>query len=270
MSDISKLRVEPGTKFRIRDKDARDTSLAPGGKSETTDQLPGLSEKLNELQEVLFAGGQKSLLIVLQGIDTSGKDGTIRHVFRSVDPLGVRVEAFGAPTEEELAHDFLWRVHRKVPRKGEIVIFNRSHYEDVLVVRVRKLAPKSVWHERFDRINEFEKLLAESGTRVVKFFLHISKEEQRERLQARLDDPLKRWKFRLGDLEDRKLWDDYVEAYEEVLKKTSTEHAPWYVIPSDAKWFRNYAIASVLIEEMVAMKLKMPELKEDLSGVVVE
>ncbi len=222
------------------------------------------------LQESLWAEHRHKVLVVLQGMDTSGKDGTIRHVFEGVNPLGVRVAAFKAPTEEELDHDFLWRVHPKVPGKGEMVIFNRSHYEDVLVARVQKLAPPEVWRRRYDQINDFERLLAETDTTILKFFLHISKEEQRERLQARLDDPQKRWKFRKGDLLDRAHWDEYMEAYEDALARTSHKHAPWYVVPADKKWYRNLMVAEVLVKALEALKIQVPEPEEDLKGVVVE
>ncbi|MHB0968953.1 MAG: PPK2 family polyphosphate kinase [Thermoanaerobaculia bacterium] len=218
----------------------------------------------------LYANHDRKLLIILQGMDTSGKDGTIRHVFDSVDPLGVRVESFKVPTSDELDRDFLWRVHMKVPRRGEIVIFNRSHYEDVLVVRVHNIVPEKVWRARYDQINAFEKLLADTGTTIVKFFLHIDRDEQKKRLQARLDDKTKQWKFAKGDLAERALWNDYTKAYEEALQRTSTEWAPWYVVPSNAKWYRNHVIANVLIETLNGMKLKAPQPEEDLASVVIE
>jgi PPK2 family polyphosphate:nucleotide phosphotransferase len=202
-------------------------------------------------------------------MDTSGKDGTIRHVFDGVNPIGVRVAAFKAPTEEEIERDFLWRIHKQVPGAGEMAIFNRSHYEDVLVARVRQLVPSEVWSQRYGQINDFEKLLADTGTTILKFFLYISKEEQRERLQARVDDPQKRWKFRMGDLDDRQHWDDYIAAYEEALSRTSTGHAPWYVVPSDKKWFRNLVVATVLVETLESLRMKLPEAPE-LGEVKVE
>jgi PPK2 family polyphosphate:nucleotide phosphotransferase len=203
-------------------------------------------------------------------MDTGGKDGAIRRVFDGVNPAGVRVASFKAPTPEELDHDYLWRVHKTVPGKGEMVVFNRSHYEDVIVVRVHELVPPQVWGERFDQINEFERTLAENGTTILKFYLHIDKDEQKERLQARLDDPLKRWKFRLGDLQERKRWQDYMQAYEDVLSKTSTEHAPWYIVPANHKWFRDLIISSTLVETLEGLNMEFPESEEDLDGVVID
>jgi PPK2 family polyphosphate:nucleotide phosphotransferase len=250
--------------------DPRDTAEADGGKGEAEKALLDLNNRLETLQEALWAENRHKVLVVLQGMDTSGKDGTIRKVFEGVNPLGVRVAAFKAPTEEELGRDFLWRIHRRVPGRGEMVIFNRSHYEDVLVARVRQLVPEKVWRARYQQINDFERLLAENGTTILKFFLHISKEEQKERLQARLDDPAKRWKFRRGDLEDRALWDEYTAAYEEALARTSTEHAPWYVVPADRKWYRNLVIGTVLVEALEKLGISQPEPEEDLEGIVVE
>lgn len=209
------------------------------------------------------------MLIVLQAMDTGGKDGTIRNVFMGVNPQGVRVWGFGAPTEEELAHDYLWRIHDHTPANGGITIFNRSHYEDVLVVRVKDLVPESRWQKRYAHIVDFERLLSDEGTTVVKLFLHISKEEQRSRLEARLQEADKRWKFNPGDLEDRKLWDDFQEAYEEAITRTSTEQAPWYVVPADRKWYRDLAVASILIETLERMDPRYPP-EPDLDGVVVE
>jgi PPK2 family polyphosphate:nucleotide phosphotransferase len=233
-------------------------------------ELEKLNDKLEALQELLFAEHKHKVLIVLQAMDTGGKDGAIRRVFDGVNPAGVRVASFKAPTAEELDHDYLWRIHRQVPGKGEMVIFNRSHYEDVLVVRVHNYVPPEVWKKRFDQINEFEQMLAESGTTILKFYLHINKDEQKERLQARLDDPTKRWKFRLGDLEERKLWDNYMEAYEDVLSKTSTEYAPWYIVPANRKWYRDLVISSILVKTLEDLKMKYPESEENLDGVVIE
>jgi PPK2 family polyphosphate:nucleotide phosphotransferase len=203
-------------------------------------------------------------------LDTGGKDGAIRRVFDGVNPAGVRVASFKAPTAEELDHDFLWRIHKETPAKGELVIFNRSHYEDVLVVRVHDIVPPDVWKKRFDQINEFEQTLAENGTTILKFYLHIDKDEQKERLQARLDDPNKRWKFRLGDLQERKLWTEYMHAYEDVLSKTSTDQAPWYIVPANRKWFRDLVISSALVDTLAGLDMKYPESEENLDGVVVE
>lgn len=270
MSDIRKYLVEPGKKFRLSDHDSGDTSLSPGGKAKGKEELAGLSDRLDELQELLYANHDRKLLIVLQGMDTSGKDGTIRHVFNSVDPLGVRVESFKVPTSDELDRDFLWRVHMKVPRRGEIVIFNRSHYEDVLVVRVHELVPEKVWRARYEQINQFENMLSDTGTTIVKFFLNIDRDEQKERLQARLDDKEKRWKFAKGDLAERKLWDDYEKAYQDALEQTSTKWAPWYVVPANAKWYRNLIVANVLIDTLKKMDLKAPDAEEGLDEIVIE
>ena len=242
------IKVKPGEKARLARVDAEtDSGLS---KEQGDEQLENLSEQIGELQELLYAAHKHSLLIILQGMDTSGKDGTVKHVMSEVNPLGCRVESFKVPTEEELAHDFLWRVHKVTPPRGMMTIFNRSHYEDVLVVRVHDLAPKSVWERRYDRINEFEKLLADSGTIILKFFLHISRKEQKKRLMAREQDPEKAWKLSAGDWRERKLWDDYMEAYEEAITRTTTEHAPWHIVPADKKWFRNLAVAASIRETL--------------------
>jgi PPK2 family polyphosphate:nucleotide phosphotransferase len=230
--------------------------------------LAPLTARLAELQERFYADGRHRLLVVLQGTDTSGKDGTIKDVFHGVNPSGVRIASFKAPSEHELAHDYLWRIHAQAPPKGEITVFNRSHYEDVLVVRVHDLVPKNVWRKRYDQIRAFEQMLFESDTVILKFFLHISKEEQRARLQARIDDPTKRWKFQHGDLEERKLWDDYQRAYEDALSKTSAEWAPWYVVPANQKWYRNFVVGSVVVAALEGLHMKYPEI--DLSNIVVE
>jgi PPK2 family polyphosphate:nucleotide phosphotransferase len=240
-----------------------------GGKTEGKTALKGYNERLAELQTRLYAETKQKFLIVLQAMDTGGKDGTIRHVFKGVNPQGVRVWSFGVPSEWELAHDYLWRVHQRTPESGTISIFNRSHYEDVLVVRVKDLVPRERWERRYDHIVDFEGLLADEGTRVVKIFLHISKEEQKQRLQARLDQPDKHWKFSPGDLDDRKLWDDFVDAYEDALTRTSTGKAPWYVVPADRKWYRNLVVSSILIKTLEEMDPQYPP-EEDLEGVVVE
>jgi PPK2 family polyphosphate:nucleotide phosphotransferase len=262
--------VEPGSQVDLSRIDAADTSAFPGGKSETKEVFAKLNDRLEELQEMLWAESRHKVLVVLQGMDTSGKDGTIRHVFDGVNPLGVRVASFKAPTPEELAHDFLWRVHPKVPGSGELVIFNRSHYEDVLAVRVKELAPPKVWKPRYDQINDFERLLAESGTTILKFYLHIDKDEQKERLQARLDDPTKLWKFNRGDLDDRKLWKKFTEAYEEALSRTSTDGAPWYVVPANKKWYRNLVVATILVETLEKLDMRYPDPEENLDGIVID
>ena len=254
-------------KVRLRDYDPDDVRLA-SDKAEAKKKSAALQEKLTELQELIFASREQKVLILLQGMDASGKDGTIRHVMGGFNPQGVRVVSFGKPTKPELDHDYLWRVHQQVPGKGEVVVFNRSHYEDVLVVRVHGLVPESDWKRRYAQINEFERMLTETGTLVLKFFLHISKDEQRKRLQERVDDPTKRWKFQHGDLEERKLWNDYERAYEDALTKCSTSYAPWYVVPANQKWYRNYVVSSVVADALKRLKMKYPQ--PDLSGVVVK
>ncbi len=266
---MDRHRIKPGTRVRLDKIDPNDASLFKGDKAEGKAALGKLNTKLEELQDLLYAEGKHRVLVVLQGMDTAGKDGTIRWVFNAMDPLGLRVASFKVPSKEELAHDYLWRTHRQVPGDGELVVFNRSHYEDVLVVRVHNFVPKKVWSQRYDQINSFEKHLAETGTTIVKFFLHISKDEQKARLQERLDRTDKQWKFNVGDLEERKLWGDYQKAYEDVLSKTSTDHAPWYVIPANRKWYRNLVVSNVLIETLKGLKMKFPA-PQDLEGVVVE
>jgi PPK2 family polyphosphate:nucleotide phosphotransferase len=265
---MNKYLVREGQKVDLADFDPDDTSLLPGGKTEAKERLAAIVDRLAEIQELLFAGHQRKLLIVLQGMDTSGKDGTIRHVMLGFNPQGTRVVSFRKPSEEELDHDFLWRVHAKVPAKGETVVFNRSHYEDVLIVRVHDLVPKAVWRKRYDQINAFERMLCEEGTVILKFFLHISPDEQRRRLQARIADPKKCWKFQHGDLKERKLWKDYIRAYEDVLSKTSTDYAPWYIVPANQKWYRNHLVGSIVVEALNKLRLRYP--KCDLSNVVVE
>jgi PPK2 family polyphosphate:nucleotide phosphotransferase len=261
-------RVPAGAKVVLDDRDPGSTSGAPGDRAATEADLPLLQNRLRDLQGRLWAEGRRSVLVVLQGLDAAGKDGTIEHVFGGINPQGARVAAFKQPTGEELAHDFLWRVHRQVPRAGEIGIFNRSHYEDVLVVRVDKLAPAEVWRARYDHINAFERLLAHGGTTVVKFLLHISYEEQCRRLQDRLDCPEKRWKLTRSDFTERRHWDEYQAAYTDVLRKTSTEMAPWYVIPADHRWFRNWAVSTTLVDVLGAMDPRYPE-PPPLEGVTV-
>jgi PPK2 family polyphosphate:nucleotide phosphotransferase len=260
--------VRTGQKIDLGDFDPDDTHLVPGGKAEAKIHLSSIQTRLAELQELLFAGHDRQVLIVLQGMDTSGKDGTIRHVMHGFNPQGTRVVSFRKPSDEELDHDFLWRVHRQVPVKGEVTVFNRSHYEDVLIVRVHDLVPKAIWRKRYDQIKAFEEMLVDNGTLILKFFLHISKEEQRARLQARVNDPRKCWKFQHGDLEERKFWKDYQQAYEDALSKTSTEWAPWYIVPANQKWYRNYVVGSVVVGALEQLRLKYPEC--DLSNVMVE
>jgi PPK2 family polyphosphate:nucleotide phosphotransferase len=246
------------SRIHIDDLDPSDTAAFPGGKSEALERSAQIQKRLGELQELLYAEHQHKVLVVLQGMDTSGKDGTVRHVMRDCSPLGVRVVSFKKPTERELDHDYLWRVHAELPADGELAIFNRSHYEDVLVVRVHSERPKGLWKTRFRQINQFERMLSENGTEIHKFFLHISKDEQRERLQERIEDPTKRWKFQHGDLEERKLWKEYMDAYEDVLNETSTDWAPWTVVPANKKWLRNYVVGQTIVEGLESLDMKYP------------
>ena len=262
--------VKPGMKVKLSEWDPNDTSEFKGNKEEGRVEIERWNHRLEELQEILYAEHKHKVLVVLQAMDTGGKDGAIRHVFEGVNPNGTRVANFKEPSEEERDHDYLWRVHKQVPANGELVIFNRSHYEELLIVRVHKLVPEEDWKKRFDQINDFEQMLAENGTTILKFYLHIDKKEQKKRLQARLDDPSKHWKFRLGDLEERKLWDEYMQAYEDVLNKTSTEAAPWYIVPSNHKWYRDLVISSVLVKTLEGLKMKFPEPEENLQGVVTD
>jgi PPK2 family polyphosphate:nucleotide phosphotransferase len=260
-------RVKPGTRLDLGKLDSDDTGdfkRNEEGKTKAKAAKAEFIEQLRGLQERLYANASRALLIVLQGMDTSGKDGTIRNVMSGVNPQGCRVATFKTPSSRELAHDFLWRVHREVPPKGHIGIFNRSHYEDVLVPRVHGLISDKQVKQRFDHIKEFEQLLHESGTAVLKFFLHISKEEQRERLEERIRDPEKRWKFSVGDLEERKLWDEYLAAFEEVISVTSLDHAPWYIVPANRKWYRDLMVADTVVSTLGEMKLKCPPPPKDI------
>ncbi|HNZ01899.1 MAG TPA: polyphosphate kinase 2 family protein [Anaerolineaceae bacterium] len=267
---MDRYRVKPNEKIKLEKLDPADRSAYEGDKEKAQEDLAKLNDKLEEYQELLYAEHKHRVLIVLQAMDTGGKDGVIRRVFDGVNPQGVRVASFKVPTAEELDHDYLWRVHKMTPGRGEIVIFNRSHYEDVLVVRVHGLVSEKTWKKRYDHINEFERLLANEGTTILKFFLHIDKDEQKERLQARLDEPDKHWKFSLGDLEERKLWNQYMAAYEDVLNKTSTPWAPWYVIPANRKWYRDLVISTILVNTLKKLDMHYPEPKDDLTNVVIE
>ncbi len=265
--DIARYRVRPNT-----DVDLGAWPTADDGdldKDDIEDRLDDLNDELEELQELLFAEGKQKVLIVIQATDTGGKDGTIRHVFDGVNPSGVKVAAFKRPTEKELAHDYLWRVHAHTPGSGEITIFNRSHYEDVLVVRVHDLVPEKRWSKRYRHIREFEQMLVDEGTTIIKLFLHISKDEQRERLQDRVDQPHKNWKFSFGDLTEREHWDDYQEAFRMMLEETATDDAPWYVIPSDRKWFRNLVISEIVVQTLRQLDMAWPAVEEGVSGTVV-
>lgn len=262
-------RIEPGAAVNLEKLSPTDTAAAPGNKVATRAATEPLVARLAELQEMLWARRRETVLVVLQGIDTSGKGGTVEHVFGAVNPAGVRVTSFKAPTEPELARDYLWRVHAHVPSDGEIGVFDRSHYEDVLAVRVLDLVPEAQWRKRYHHINAFEEMLVDEGTTIVKLFLHLSKDEQKARLQARLDRPEKHWKFHRADLDARARWDDWQAAFSEMLSQTSTEHAPWRAIPADEKWYRDWAVATIMVEVLEGMNLTWPESVEDLSGIVV-
>lgn len=252
------FRVKPGGKVRLKKIDAGFTD-GRRTKAAALKEVVKLDLKLRELQYLLYAENKRSLLICLQAPDAAGKDGTINHVLGSMNPQGARVHGFKVPSAEEAAHDFLWRIEQQAPKKGEVVIFNRSHYEDVLVARVHRLVPREVWSARYELINSFEKGLAANRTHILKFFLHISPEEQLKRFKKRLDDPARHWKISESDYAERALWDDYAAAYEEALRRTSTRHAPWYVIPSNHKWFRNLAVAKIVAETLEDLKMRFPE-----------
>jgi len=266
--DYPRYRVEPGNPIRLADVDP-DESEDYHDDEEVAEELEKLRLKLEELQSRLYAENKQSLLIVLQAMDTGGKDGTIKHVFGGLNPQGCQVWPFKVPSEEEKGHDFLWRCHQKTPRHGMITIFNRSHYEDVLVVRVHEFGPEDVWKKRYDQINQFELMLSLNNTVVIKFYLHISKDEQKQRMLDRLETPDKRWKFASGDLPERARWDDYMAAYEDAINKCSTEYAPWYVVPSNKKWYRNLVIARAITDTLEAMNPQYPQPEEDLDKIVI-
>jgi len=258
------LMVEPGKKIKLAQRDPDSTGRFKSKKAAYSAMEKNL-EKLGELQSVLYAENKRSVLIVLQAMDAGGKDGTIKHVMGPLNPQSCKVCSFKAPTDEELSHDFLWRIHKQVPRKGEIVIFNRSHYEDVLIARVQNLVDKKVWSKRYTQINDFEKLLAENNTHILKFFLHISKDEQLARLQARIDEPAKNWKINPQDFEERQYWANYMRAFEDALSRCSTSYAPWFVIPANRKWYRNYAVSQIVADALGAMKMAYPKTDVDIS-----
>lgn len=266
MSYVERFRVPPNTRVKLKDidpafKDEHET------REQAAAEIEKYQQRLRELQELLYVERQRSLLICLQAMDTGGKDGTINHVLAGMNPQGCRVAAFRQPSAEEAAHDFLWRIHLAAPASGEVVIFNRSQYEDVLVVRVHNLVPKDVWSRHYDQINAFEKELAGHGTHILKFYLHISKEEQLSRFKARLDDPTKQWKISEADYKERSFWDSYVAAYEDALSRCSTEDAPWFVIPADHKWFRNLAVARIIVEHMEGLHMKYPKPTVDIEHI---
>ena len=269
-SHTKRYRIRPGQKVRLDQWDPGDTSGFDGNEDDALEESKRLTKELEKLQEKLYAEHKHKVLFVLQAMDTGGKDGTIRRVFEGVNPQGVRVARFGVPTPEELNHDFLWRVHNQVPGKGEIVIFNRSHYESVLVERVHKLVPEEVWKSRYQEINDFERSLCEEGMTIVKFYLHIDEDEQKKRLQDRLDDPTKRWKFSTFDVAERELWPEYMKAYEDVLEKTSTDWAPWYLVPANHNWFRDVIVSSVIVKTLEKMDMHYPPLAKDLKSIVIK
>ena len=262
------MRIEPGSSPELA---SRDPSVRPDDldKEQARARLEERVARLGVLQGRLAAEASRAVLLVLQGVDASGKDGTIRHVLKGMSPQGIRVVSFRAPTETDLAHDYLWRVHALCPTRGELGVFNRSHYEDVVAVRVRKLLPEPVWRRRYEHIRGFERMLADEGTTIVKVFLHVSKDEQRERLQERVDDPEKRWKFRPGDLDDRARWDEFEAAYEEAIRETSTDWAPWHVVPADRNWLRNLAVAELLLATLERLDPELPPSDPTVDGLVV-
>ena len=262
-------RVAPDSKVHLADWSTNSTGGFDGDKQLRTDALTLLNDRLSELQAMLYAEGRQKFLVVLQGMDTSGKDGTIKHVFRTVNPIGVKVKDFKRPNDVELAHDYLWRVHEHAPRNGRMVIWNRSHYEDVVVVRVNELVPAEVWRRRFRHLREFERMMADEGTTIVKIFLHISKDEQKERLQERLDNPAKQWKFEHGDITERAHWDAYTTAYEEAIAATSTAYAPWWIVPADRKWYRNLVVSEILIEALERLDMRYPQPAAGIENIVI-
>jgi PPK2 family polyphosphate:nucleotide phosphotransferase len=263
--------VKPGAEVDLVKIDGGEKVLFRGvGKEEIQRQFDELQDELQELQKRLYAQNKHRILVVMQAMDTGGKDGCIKHVFSRIDPQGIHVRSFKKPSEEELAYDFLWRVHSKVPHRGQLVIFNRSHYEDVIAVRVKKIFPDEVWKRRQRHIVEFERMLAEEGTTIVKIFLHISKKEQKSRLEARLADPIKHWKINPDDLVDRARWDDFMRAYEDVMQKTSTEFAPWYVVPADRKWYRNLCVARIMLDTLKKLNMEYPAINWDPQTIKIE
>jgi PPK2 family polyphosphate:nucleotide phosphotransferase len=266
MKHWEEYRVEPGTKI---DLDEFDASAKPAGldREHAEHEFASLTKRLRDLQHLMYAEGKRSLLVVLQGRDAAGKDGTIRRVFGPMNPQGCRVTSFKVPSKEELAHDFLWRCHKVAPRRGQIAIFNRSHYEDVLVVRVHDLVPESVWSKRYDHINAFERLLADNDTIILKFYLHIDRQEQLERFAKRIDNPKKNWKISGADYSERPYWDSYSRAFEDALSKCSTEYAPWYVIPANRKWFRNLVIAEIVADAMERLQMCFPTPSVDMDEI---
>jgi PPK2 family polyphosphate:nucleotide phosphotransferase len=267
---MERYRISPGQGVDLSAIDPGEKMLFSGlGKDEATLQFRDLQDRLRDMQKMLYAQNRHRVLVVMQAMDTGGKDGCIKHVFSHIDPQGIRVHSFKKPSDEELAHDFLWRIHARVPQRGQMVIFNRSHYEDIVAVRVKGLFPEAVWKRRERHIVEFERMLAEEGTTIVKIFLHISKEEQKNRLEARLSNPKKHWKFNPDDLADRARWDGFMAAYEDVFAKTSTRHAPWYVVPADRKWYRNLCVARIMVDTLAGLDLELPKVDWDPGSIEI-
>ena len=259
MNLLSPYQVDPNTPFRLDDVDPDDKSQFPVSKKEGQKMLPKLTQRIVDLHRVLYAQGKHRVLIVFQTIDAGGKDGTVREVFGPLDPMNFRVVSFKAPSSLELSHDYLWRVHKETPSRGEMVVFNRSHYEDIIAVGVKNILPPEIWQKRYDHLVNFEQMLADEETLILKFFLRISKDEQRARFQKRIDRPDKRWKFNPADLEDRARWDEFMAAYEEVITRTNKPHAPWFVIPANRKWHRNLAIADTVGNALESLAMSFPE-----------
>ncbi len=263
-------RIAPGTPVDLKSLPTRDESLFPVSKSEGKDLFDSLEDEIDELQTRLYAEGKHKLLVVFQAMDTGGKDGTIRAVFDKMDPQGIRVASFKRPSSRELAHDYLWRVHKETPGNGETVIFNRSHYEDITAVQVRDIYPEERWSKRYDHVRNFEQMLTDEGTTIIKIFLNISLDEQKARLQSRLDEPAKNWKFNPSDLEDRALWPKFMDAYNDVISRTSTETVPWYVIPADRKWYRNLAVAQIVIGTLRELNMQYPPVDFDPKSITID
>ena len=267
---MKRYRVEPESRVKLAKWDPNDRSEFSGQRTKASETIAALHNSMAEYQELLYAEHKHRVLVILQAMDTGGKDSTIKKVFGPLNPQGARVVGFKEPTEQELDRDYLWRAHLQVPRRGEIVIFNRSYYEDVLVVRVHNLVPKPVWSRRFKQINEFERMLWEEGTTILKFFLHIDLDEQRKRLEERIRNPKKHWRLSPSDLPERKLWPEYMNAYEDAISQTSSKWAPWYIIPANRKWYRDIVISRIIVDSMRRLNMKYPELKVDVSKLRVD
>ncbi len=266
---VQRYVVKPGSQVDLGSIDTSDKSLFESGKKRHVNVLNGLKEELKEMQNLLYAESKRKLLVVIQAMDTGGKDGCVKSVFGRVDPQGIQVTSFKKPSEKELSHDYLWRVHQHAPANGMISVFNRSHYEDIIAVSVKNLLPELVWSKRYRHIVEFERMLADEGTKIVKIFLHISRDEQKERLQARLDDPAKHWKFNPNDLNDRAKWDDFMGCYETLIEKTSSDDAPWYIVPSDRKWYRNLVVSQIIIDALKSLDMSYPEVEWDPEAMIM-